>query len=131
MLKRYIYFLLFTTFANLGGCFPIQYTVIQGASGTVIDQKTMKPITGAHVILTPSKLGDPEGKSEVVTNDNGVFLIEPKKEWGIYIIPMDPYYFNVTVTIEAKGYKPITKQHRAYSTGPAQMKFGEVRLEHE
>ena len=131
MLKIKVQFLLLQIVLSLTGCFPVQYTDIQGASGTVVDQKTYKPISGAHVVLTPSKLSDPKGKSEVVTNDKGEFLIKPKKKWGIYIIPMDPYYFDVEISINAKGYKPTTKVHRAYSTGPAQMKFGEIQLERE
>jgi hypothetical protein len=108
----------------LTGCFPIQYTINPGASGAVVDAQSKNPVTGASVLLATSKR-----RVSTTTNNHGEFMVSPDQEWGIYIVPMDPFPLEGSVTIQASGYKETTKQFRTSTIGPANSKLGEISLE--
>lgn len=130
MIKRKsIYCIFFLVSAFLSGCFPIQYTINPGASGRVVDAENNDPIADANVHLDTSTHTNTKRRVSTTTNNRGEFCIPADQEWGIYIVPMDPFPLTGTVTIQASGYKETTKEFRTSTMGPANSKLGVILLE--
>ena len=131
IVKNTVAAIMFTVITGLlSGCVPIQFTKNPGISGKVIDSKTKVPVV-ADVTLKTSTFADKNRLVSVITKEDGDFLISPDQEWGVYIVPMDPFSLSGTVIVQAKGYKGVTKTFHTSTMGPGVTKFGEILLEQE
>jgi len=111
------------------GCFPIQYTLNAGASGTVVDARDKSPIAGANVHLDIADYGNAKRRAFATTNDSGEFFFRSDQEWGIYVVLMDPRPIDGLVTVDAIGYKETRRWFRTSTMGPANSKLGVIVLE--
>jgi hypothetical protein len=106
----------------------MRFTKFPGASGRVVDAKTTAPISNAEVTLSLTQPAKEETKT-VVTDSNGVFTIAPKKQWGIYIIPMDFMAYLGHISVSAEGYSNILKDLHSSPVGPEKTFYGDIALE--
>ena len=109
------------------GCIPYQFTTRPGASGLVVDALNGIPIEGARVSVTPMRSDEPVGVA--TTSVDGSFLVQPRHQWGVYIVPGDIFPFPFRLSVDHDGYQRTTIQfnHRAMGQGTA-TNFGVLRL---
>ena len=86
------------------------------------------PIEGARVSVTPMRSDEPVGVA--TTSVDGSFLVQPRHQWGVYIVPGDIFPFPFRLSVDHDGYQRTTIQfnHRAMGQGTA-TNFGALRLE--
>lgn len=113
----------------LASCFPMRFTDLPGASGRIIDARTEKPVANAKITLTLQNPGEKNGPIMATTDEDGKFLIKPKKSWGIYIVPMDFVGYFGKISIDAVGYSPVQKDLRSSPTGPDIIKYGDIKIQ--
>jgi hypothetical protein len=109
------------------GCIPYHFNTRPGASGLVVDALNGVPIEGARVSVTPMRSDEPVGVA--TTSVDGSFLVQPRHQWGVYIVPGDIFPFPFRLSIDHDGYQRTTIQfnHRAMGQGTA-TNFGVLRL---
>lgn len=92
-----------------------QSVVRPGVTGIVHDSTQDLPVVGATVRLVSSR--DPENRATAVTGSDGGFSLNPKRTWGLHILPSEPEQIQFTLTLERQGFHTYTFQfaHRTYS----------------
>lgn len=112
-----------TASVALVSCAPYHFTARPGASGRVVDARTSRPISGANITLAATNISE-----TTISGADGAFLVPPKQQWGIYIVPMDPIGWDVHVTIEALGYSSGSREFVTSAMGSAVRELGDIRL---
>jgi hypothetical protein len=97
-----------------------------------LDSKTRQPIAGADVVV--SRLTYPPPSAEeaftnsrpptVATEKDGHFSILPKREWDLFVIPIDAFPPFGLLVVKREGYEPALVPFWSRATKP----LGEVLL---
>jgi hypothetical protein len=116
---------------SLAGCvLPYHFTLRPGVSGTVVDGESLAPIPNANVAIATRDFRDREFLPVIfgITAPDGGFDMPSKRQWGIYIMPMDFAGPRSEATIEAVGYNKAVIQLSGSPVVPKSIKLGTVRL---
>lgn len=123
------------------GCWPMHVKIQEGASGVVLNSQTRQPVVGARVALSevgnryyfvPTNSPEYRGHNyklvsptlaEVmghiepptkITDEAGYFSIPPRKEWILYMPPMDVFIHVGTLVVQCEGYETAIIPQRGY-----------------
>ena len=116
----------------LCGCMPYHFVEEPGVLGKVVDTETYEPIEDVVVQLKYSPRGGKAPSTYAVkakTSNDGSFHIQPKKKWGIYIVPMDffPAPYTLAFAHEEYSTRSISFSH-AIGDKPDTVDIGIVSL---
>jgi len=89
---------------SLSGCMPYMQVIIPSVNGTVVDEKTKNPITGAIVSLLERPRIAASLKSSATTDDLGKFSIKQKATVAFLIFIGDPIPRFSTLEVKKEGY---------------------------
>jgi hypothetical protein len=112
----------------LAGCFPYQYTIRPGVSGSVVDDLEATPIPNASIVVHTHYDAKHTGETRITPNPDGTFFLAPAKKWGIYVMPMDVFFPWSDATVEATGYQKKDFRLIDDPMGRSKVVLGEVRL---
>ena len=107
----------------LGGCIPYNFTLVQGATGTVVSDETGLPIKNANIIVTAG-----DRRTTGTTGPDGKFFVPPETEWGVVFAAEDFLTWPWTLAIGADGRQGYSLNDRG---SPVQRKVrdvGRIRL---
>jgi hypothetical protein len=127
MAKHVNFISLFALCLAASGCFPYHYTDRPGISGRVVNARTREPLAGASI-----SFGLTNTVAVAISSADGSFVVSPKRQWGIWIIPQDVFSFPWTVCVRHSGYESnyIRFPFNAAATGKAAKKaLGVISLE--
>jgi len=111
----------------LSGCvIPYRFTPKQGATGIVLDEESGKPIPEANIVVTTH-----EGIMSTASGSDGHFEIASERQWGIYMIPMDPMPWPWSIRISAKGFQEFYKEETTNIMAHGSREIGEIKLKKE
>ncbi len=95
------------------GCIPRHYVITPGATGSIVDAETDKPLNNAIV-------------KNIRTDHNGIFSFPARKGWGLTFPFVGGHYLIETpFTISAPGYETRSCRCTVVSPTPS---CGEVRI---
>jgi hypothetical protein len=111
----------------LTGCFvPYDFTERQGAVGTVIDDETGAPITGALVVVSEGN-----GRLTGYTDPSGKFVVPGITKWGLWPVPADPMGIPWALSVQAKGYSEYSTKALSSVLQISVRDIKEIRLKKE
>lgn len=114
----------------LAGCIPYRFIDVPGFRGTVVSAKVGQAVVGARVSLSMGRGSTTEKPiGSVQASSAGAFILEPKRYWSIYIVPMDFIGYFGTVEVAASGFKTVRIPFKSAPDAAACTEIGEVRLE--
>ena len=116
----------------LAGCVPYRFVDVPGFRGTVVSARDGQAVAGARVSILMSRGGAPNKEiGGAVASSDGTFVLEAKRYWGIYVIPMDFIGYFGSVEIAANGFKTTRIPFKSAPDAPASNDIGTIRLEPE
>ena len=101
------HFVLGVVLTALSGCIPYHYVGRPGITGTIVDQTTSHPVSGATVALNMhGYAGQVTSTTVAKTDDAGRFTIPAKRYWSVLIIlgPVDFMSYYGTANVSAAGF---------------------------
>jgi hypothetical protein len=108
------------TASFLGGCIalPIPHDRPYGPAlfGTVVDADTVRPVSGATVLLD-GETYQPSIEQSAITGNDGTFAVRAFKRvlwWPLWFGPAEGFCVG-TATVTAPGYLPQVKSFRRFS----------------
>jgi len=102
MLKVVSFLSLFTLCIAASGCFPYHYTTRPGLAGSVVGAESHAPLAGAGI-----SFGGTNATAVAFSAADGSFVVSPKRQWGIWIIPQDVFAMPWSVRVYHTGYETI------------------------
>jgi hypothetical protein len=96
--------------ATLSGCFPATFSRVPEIRGRVVDASG-SPMPNATVHLSKVEGYGGYNLNESVTSDSaGRFRRKERAEWGLYIVPMDPFGSRFEAIAVADGQQSETRE---------------------
>ncbi len=90
----------------ISGCIPYLYEITPNINGRIFDEKDSSIIKYANVSVTNTVKNISSNNLKTQSDDLGYFSIPRTTQWGIWIVPQEPYApIGYTLEVEANGYK--------------------------
>lgn len=101
------------------GCvIPVERTLAQGLDVRIVDARTGRSVSGAQVTLIPDARFEGARPRQAMSGPDGRVQIEAitRTEW-IMPLPIDMFYFQAGIRVEAEGYATYEGAAHAETTG--------------
>lgn len=103
----------------VGGCIlPVERMIAQSLDVRIVDARTGNGVSGAEVTLMPDSRFEGAAPKQATSGPDGRVRIDAiaKTEW-IMPLPIDMFYFQAAIRVEAEGYETYEGPAHAGATG--------------
>lgn len=95
---------------TLSGCFPATFSRVPEIRGRVVDASG-SPMPNATVYLSEvDGYGGYNLKESLTSDSAGMFRRKEQAEWGLYIVPMDPFGSRFQAVAVTDGWQSETRE---------------------
>lgn len=97
---------------------PVERTLAQGLDVRIVDARTGYGVSGAEVTLIPDSSFEGARPKQATSGPDGSVRIDAitKTEW-VMPLPVDMFYFQATIRVEAEGYETYEGPAHVGTTG--------------